>query len=448
MIAGPSPALRPAAAPGNAGAAVQPVRITGPRIARLLEDLERLEPADAARRTALTSAFWSEAERLGTPLVEELDGWPAHRAVTFLWRGHRTTRQVLLHANRITDRDRLADSLLERVPGTDVWHLGLRLRADHRGSYRMAADVSAKEPPTDPVRLQQRLRSLSVHAAADPLNPRRVPTRWNGTDGSVFALPDAPPRPWAERRPGGSPKGRVERHRVSAPALGGDRDTWMYLPQGHDGGGRPPLPVLVLCDGDMWFGRLGLGDTLDALVADGTLPPLAVLAPDAVDRDTRWRELGAREPFVTFLADELLPWAAGRWPLTTDPARTVVAGQSLGAVTALHAAYRRPERFGNVLAQSTSLWWRPGLPPPRGPKPPVFGVPWLVSRYAASGPRTVAVHLDVGLHEGPMVDHSRALYQALRRAGHRVTRTEYNGGHDYACWHGALADGLVRLLGA
>lgn len=274
-----------------------------------------------------------------------------------------------------------------------------------------------------------------------------MPDRWGAGDGSVFALPDAPPQPRADR-PGDGPAGRVERHRVGSPVLGGDRDTWVYLPPGHGRADRAPLRVLVLCDGDMWFGRLGLGGTLDALVADGALPPLAVPAPDAVDRDTRWRELGAREPFVSFLADELLPWAAGRWPLTTDPARTVVAGQDLGAVTALHAAHRRPERFGNVLAQSPSLWWRPGLPPPRGPEPQVFGLPWLVSRCAAPGPGPVAVHLEVGLHDGPTVEHGRALYEVLRGAGHRVTYTEFNGGHDYTCWQVGLADGLTRLPGA
>ncbi|MGW0191670.1 alpha/beta hydrolase [Streptomyces sp. NPDC003362] len=225
----------------------------------------------------------------------------------------------------------------------------------------------------------------------------------------------------------------------------GERDTWVYLPPG---GTDAPLPVVVLCDGDMWFGRLGFGDTLDALIADGVLPPLVVLAPDAVDRHTRWRELGGSDAFVSFLADELLPWAAARRPLTADPARTVVAGQSLGGVTALYAALRRPERFGRVLAQSASLWWRPGLPRPvPGRKPPVYGEPWLVGRFRAAGPLPVTVHLDVGLHEGPMVDHHCALYAALRSTGTPVTRHEFNGGHDYACWHGALADGLVRLLG-
>ncbi|MEV2216032.1 enterochelin esterase [Streptomyces sp. NPDC050997] len=444
MTAAPTPVLRPATGPRDSRHGVRPVRITGPQVARFVDRLA--EASDDTRRAALTAEFWNEVDRLGTPLVEELEGEPGHRAVTFLWRGHRATRQVLLLGNRIIDREHLAGSLLEHVPGTDIWHLALRLRADHRGSYRMAADISTREPPADPVELQQRLRSLSAHAARDPLNRRPLPTRWHPSDSSVFALPHAPAPPWTERR-GKVPAGRVERHRLAAAALDKDRDVWVYLPPGHERAGSSPLPVLVLCDGDMWFGRLGLGHTLDALIADGTLPPLAVLAPDAVDRATRRRDLGGHDRFVSFLADELLPWAAGRWPLTTDPRRTVVAGQSLGGVTALHAAYLRPERFGNVLAQSASLWWRPGLPPQGPSKPTEHGVPWLVTRYAAAGPRPITVHLDVGLHEGTMVDDSRALYDVLRTAGHRVTYDEYNGGHDYACWHIALADGLIRLLG-
>ncbi|MFJ5265080.1 enterochelin esterase [Streptomyces sp. NPDC088387] len=422
---------------------VRPTRVTGPRVARLVQRLAR---AGDAGRAALTAEFWSEVERLGTPLVEESAGEPGHRTVTFLWRGHRATRQVLLCAHRVVDRDHLAGALLEHVPGTDVWHLGLRLRADHRGSYRLAADISTKEPPTDPGELQRRLRSLSVHAAADPLNPRSIATRWQESRGSVFALPYAPAEPWSGRA-GEAPAGRVERHRLSSAALDGDRDTWVYLPAGHRPAGGRPLPVLVLCDGDMWFGRLGLDRTLDRLIAEGALPPLAVLAPDAVDRHTRRRELGEGDAFVSFLADELLPWATGRRRLTTDPADTVVAGQRLGAATALYAALRRPDRFGTVLAQSATLWWRPGLTSPEGPDTPVIGAPWLATRYTAGPPRPVRVHLDAGLQEGTQAEQNRTLYEALRAAGHRITLDEFNGGHDFACWHVALAGGLVRLLG-
>ncbi|MEK8174915.1 hypothetical protein NKH77_55180 [Streptomyces sp. M19] len=44
----------------------------------------------------------------------------------------------------------------------------------------------------------------------------------------------------------------------------------MVLPAARSHAGeREPLPVVLLCDGDMWFGRLGLRHTLDAMIADG-----------------------------------------------------------------------------------------------------------------------------------------------------------------------------------
>ncbi|WP_246341979.1 enterochelin esterase [Streptomyces physcomitrii] len=428
---------------------IRPLPATGPCVERLAA---RLAGTAGSEREAVLEEFWAGVARGGTPLVEEVPGeaGSGHRVVTFLWRGHHATRQVLLVANRLVDRSNLTRSLLHRLSDTDVWHLSYRLRADHRGSYKMAADISTGPLPEDPVRLQQRLHALMPHAASDPLNRRPMPSRWGASDSSVYALPDAPEQPWAQRRTG-LPAGELARHRFTSAALGGDRDVWVYLPPegpAPESGRReqPELPVLLLADGDMWFGRLGFRHTLDALIADGALPPLAVLSPDAVDNATRWQDLGAREPFVSFLADELLPWAAGRWPLTTDPARTAVCGQSLGAMTALYAAHIRPERFGRVLAQSSSLWWRPGLAP-GVPKTVQGTVPWLVTQFHEAAPRPVTVHLDVGLHEGAMVLYSRALYEVLRARGHQVSLNEYNGGHDYACWRGALADGLVRLLG-
>lgn len=130
-----------------ADAAPRPV--TGPRVARLARQLETAR--DSAARDALTEAFWDGVTRTGTPLVEALGDSPGHRAVTFLWRGHRATRQVLLMATGIGDRDRPADTLLHHLPGTDVWYLGFRLRADHRGPTGWwPTSPRAPRPPTPP----------------------------------------------------------------------------------------------------------------------------------------------------------------------------------------------------------------------------------------------------------------------------------------------------------
>ncbi|OCC09700.1 enterochelin esterase domain-containing protein [Streptomyces sp. PTY087I2] len=426
-----------------ADAAPRPV--TGPRIARLARQLEAAR--DAAARTALTEAFWEAAARTGTPLVEALDDAPGHRAVTFLWRGHRATRQVLLMATGIGDRDRPADTLLHHLPGTDIWYLGFRLRADHRASYRLVADISPGPAPDDPVRLQRRLTALMAHAVADPLNPRRLPVRWRAVESSVFALPEAPPQPWAGRREG-IRRGTVERHTVTGHALGEEREVWTYLPpEGADNDGKGdgggdsdggPLPVVVLCDGDMWFGRLGFQDTLDALIADGALPPLVVLSPDAVDAATRRRDLGGREAFAAFLAEELLPWARARWPLTADADRTAVAGQGSAGTAALYAGLTRPDRFGRILAQS----------PSPGGRHPEAGT-YADGTYGEDLPSTLApvVHLGLGLHDGAAsAEHGEALVPALRARGYEVHRTVHNGGRDHACWQGLLTEALVEAF--
>ncbi|MEU9930539.1 DUF3327 domain-containing protein [Streptomyces anulatus] len=426
-----------------ADAAPRPV--TGPRVARLARQLETAR--DSAARDALTEAFWGGVTRTGTPLVEALDDAPGHRAVTFLWRGHRATRQVLLMATGIGDRDRPADTLLHHLPGTDVWYLGYRLRADHRGSYRLVADISPGPAPADPALLQRRLVALTAHGVADPLNPRRLPVRRRAVESSVFALPEAPPQPWAGRR-AGIRRGAVERHTVTGGTPGEEREVWTYLPPegvGNPVRGRPepgsepgPLPVLVLCDGGMWFGRLGFQDTLDALIADGALQPLAVLSPDVGDAATGQRDPGGREACAAFLADELLPWARARWPLTADADRTAVSGQGLGGTVALYAALTRPERFGRALVQSPS----PGPPADGGDRTPGEGdLPF------GGGDRTSApvVHLALGLHDGAAsVEYGEALVPALRGRGHRVVRTFHNGGRDHACWQGLLADALVE----
>lgn len=411
---------------GVLAADAAPRRLPGaaPCVERVAELAERA--AAEPERAAVLEDFWAGAARRGTPLIEAVDGDPDHCDATFLWRGHRATRQVLLLAEGIADHADLAASRLVPLPGTDIWHLTYRLRADHSGSYRMAADISPGEPPVSAPFLQRRLLSLSAHAAPDPLNHRRMPGRWPECEASVFELPQAPvapPAPTIAERRTEVLRGKVERHRLPAGVLGAERDVWAYLPPGDR---AAKLPVLVLCDGDMWFGRLAFQDTLDALIADGALPPLAVLAPDAVDRATRRRELEAHERHVSFLADELLPWAAGRWPLTTDPARTLVAGQGLAGLASLYAGFLRPERFGNVLSQSA---------------------PVARLRLGADASRPVTVRLDVGLGETEILDHHRDLYESLRSRGCPVTLGEYNGGHDWACWRGCLSEGLVGLLG-
>ncbi|MFE6933374.1 enterochelin esterase [Streptomyces sp. NPDC057699] len=404
-----------------------------PRTARP-DEVPRLgEPGCELPAPGETEEFWAAVRTGGTPLVSpDPQGAADHRAVTFLWRGTPATRAVQVLPNKLGDPRAPEGNLMERVPGTDVWHWTLRLRHDWRGTYDFYVDEGGGPEPGS-AGYWQWLRTQRRH---DPLNSRTLPRRWDGGPVSCAELPAAPGGHDWQSRPDVA-RGRVAAHEVPAVKLGGGtRRVWLYEPA--PGPERPAeLPVLVLLDGEHWQPHLGLAHLLDNLIADGRIPPLVALLPDSVDADTRWSELTCRPEFAAFLADELLPWAAARLPVTDDPARTVVAGQSLGGLGAAHAAMSAPGRFGNVLAQSGSFWW------PDGPR-----AEWLTDRIARTPRLPVRFRLSFGEQEWVALPAARRLRAVLEQAGYDdASYREVNGGHDYLWWRTELADGLVELLG-
>ncbi|WP_329131436.1 enterochelin esterase [Streptomyces sp. NBC_00670] len=373
-----------------------------------------------------TDAFWADVRRLGTPLVgPDPRGRADHRAVTFLWRGTPATRAVQVVPNKLGDPRHPEGNLMEHLPGTDVWHFTLRLRHDWRGTYELHVDEGDGPGPDSPGHWPW----LRTRRRTDPYNTRALPRRWGGPAVSYAELPAAPRAvDWEPRD--GVPRGTLGEHRLPSA-----RRVWLYEPPVPSAEARE-LPVLVLLDGEHWGPRLGLAHLLDNLIADGRVPPLAALLPDSVDAATRWAELSCRPEYVGFLTGELLPWAAGRLPLTADPARTVVAGQSLGGLTAAYAAVSAPHRFGNALVQSGSFWW------PAGPESE-----WLTGRIAATPRLPVRFRLSFGEQEWVALPAARRLRDTLAAAGYDdAIYREFNGGHDYLCWRTELADGIVELL--
>jgi enterochelin esterase family protein len=409
------------------------------------------------RRAALAE-FWPMAARRGTPLVEPIDGDARHRAVTFLWRGQPSRfaaeREVLLLVNRLTERDDLERSLMRWLPGSDVWHLTYRMRADWRATYQLAPAVpshggppravtgTAAGPLTDAMR-SERWAPLLRNTRPDPFNQRRLPSSWGGAPFSVVELPEAPPQPgWTDTRPD-APSGRLSECRLTSRALGEKRRLWVYTPPGYRAASGP-YPVAVMLDGDIWARVLALPRALDSLIADGRLPPLVVVLPES-GRARRSVEFACHERFVTFLTDELLPHVHDRFAIAGDPARTVLAGQSLGGLAAAHAALRAPDRFGAVLCQSGSFWW--GARPRADNAGGLDGEPgWLTQAYAAAPRRPIRFQLSVGLQEWKLLTPTRRLRDVLIDRGYPVDYREHNGGHDFLWWRGALTEGLCALL--
>jgi enterochelin esterase family protein len=255
---------------------------------------------------------------------------------------------------------------------------------------------------------------------------------------SMLEMPGAPAPQWSTRRLD-VPAGQVELHRVGSELLGNERRVWVYTPPGYDPG-HEPYHLLVVFDGFAYLRVIPTPTILDNLLASGRLPPFVALLVDNVDRE---RELPCHAPFADFLARELLPWARGRYVVTADPARTVVAGSSYGGLAAAYAGLRHPEAFGNVLSQSGAFWWRAEGDAEHE---------WLIRRFVA-GPRLpLRFSLDVGTFENGFKDPgmlaaNRHLRDVLRAKGYPVAYAEYVGGHDYPCWEVTLPEGLLALAG-
>jgi enterochelin esterase-like enzyme len=400
-------------------------------------DSPRLQGLDRGR----VEEFWAEVAEKGSPLVEavaddERDVW-----VTFLHRAGDAVKSVAVFGGP-AGWD-APGNLMHRLDGTDVWYLTFRLRADLRCTYRLAVDDtdgSASEA--------EDWQERTADWFTDPLNPATFTfpaDEFLGSDETVVSLielPSAPAQRWLARRADGD-RGELVQSLHRSEVLDNERRIWVYTPPGYQPNDEP-YPLLVLFDGDTVRGPMPFPTILDNLINDARIPPMVAVLVDSLTQEVRNRELPCGAPFLEYLTDELLPWARSQYRITTDPARTIVAGQSHGGQAAAFAGLRRPDVFGNVITQSGSFWWSPDDDPEHE---------WLNRQYAESERQPVRFYIEAGLLErgqtpeyGPSIlVANRHLRTILRSKGYDLEYAEYNGGHDYACWRGSLADALITL---
>jgi enterochelin esterase family protein len=379
------------------------------------------------------------------PLVEPIDGDEGHVLVTFVWIG--ADGPVSVETQLVASELAATSHPLTRVEGADVWVRSTVVRADVRSIYQFVLDDPFMRPgdEVDPLAEMEATAALYLEMCArsyaDPHNPCRLPPtlpagsttppeeNWD----SVLSLRDAEAVAWFD--PPQLAPTVIERKLASA-ALGNER-TLIVVPPCEQ-----PQAVVVLLDGEWWFGVAALQAAVENLVSAGRIPPTLVAFIHNATAVSRQVELACNPGLPAMLADELLPMLREEYGAPDDPAAIVVGGASLGGLAAAHAAFVRPDAFGNVLSCSGSYWW--------GDEPE-----WLTWQYAEAERKPLRFWVDVGVLERErlpygdgldMVSVNRRFEQVLRTKGYDVTYRETPGGHEFATWRGSAASGLQTLL--
>lgn len=342
---------------------------------------------------------------------------------------------LYVDVNSITDRTNLYLGLMDQAPQTSTWLAGFEVPSDWRGSYSF---IPLQEIPVAPAeRNHPDTRAWWIRvlesSVADPLNPHGDYAARLGGRRSITQGRSAAPAPEHSRD---AAKGSVRTlHWTPSNSAHPARSCWLYLPANSG----EKLPLVILFDGQVWAQDLHVEHTLDTLIDNGMLPPVAVLMIDSLDGGTRSVELPRNSAFINDVADSLLPMVHGAVPddITSDPAQTVICGQSFGGLAAFFAAQLRPEVFGSVLSQSGSFWW-PQIDASDGGE---------TLTELQNGPRLEArVILQFGSLEGSLTDSNRLLARALAELETNSECREISGGHDWAWWHAELGSGLRSAL--
>lgn len=342
--------------------------------------------------------------------------------VTFSWNETDPARPALFVAVRLIGYDAQEKPWPLKHHGGGHWSGEFDLPDDLRTSYQFCPVRDTAYPDWD---------AIMAAGVPDPSpSVERIGPSTFGNDqlSSVLEMPGAPPQSWLKRRDG-VPPGTVKHFETGRE--------WptavdVYLP--HEPGEQPI--ALVLLDGQAWM-RLDVTACFDNLISDGAVPPFVAAIVSYPFGPIRVRALTDPAFHLPYLLDELLPWQASEFGASTDPARTVLIGQSLGGLAAINAGLQAPERIGMVLAQSSSLQWTDA---------PLTGDAVFAAVSEKLG-RTTRFWLEVGVLENAgLVEGNRRLVRAMAAHSYQMKMNEYQGGHDFACWRAGLAEGLVDLL--
>jgi len=427
-------------------------KIRSPMISRLQDEIK-------INKEEAISKFWKEIEKTGTPIFEEIEGDDKYNLITFLVREDEEVENIFVFNAFVLDD--IKDGLLERIKDTNIYFKSYKSVKGIRDTY-----CYSKNNPLEPKDPGENFFKHSDLIFFDPFNSKLQQLKVDGVNLLLneFESPESTPQPWYGERLY-IEKGKLQEFSSFSEILKIKRKILVYTPPGYSEE-HPPYYFLLLFDGILFEEIAKVSSTLDNLLADKKIPPLvAVLIENFLSTNATQRssELPPNPRFLDYITKELLPWVHENYNITFDPSQSVIAGASYGGLASAFIAFNHPEIFTNVLSMSGAYSWYPGAEywtqrikdienfEHWWTKEEENEEEWLIRQFAQSKKLPLKFYLDVGVLEQAdptnLFISNRHFRNVLNTKGYPVFYVEYLGGHDFVCWRGSIADGLIYLIG-
>lgn len=365
-----------------------------------LRKLFRKGPPDAAA----VDAFIRDTS---FPLVDASD-------VTFVYRGHADAVYLRCWISGLDTAQPF-----QALAGTDLWAATIALPKGSRIEYKLEVVTNGHhELVVDP---------LNPVLAHDPFGANSV------CQGYGYRRPS-----WTEPNPVAR-AGTLETVPIDSAAFGDRRSVDVYIPARFRHNRRYPL--LIVHDGSDYLNFAALKTVLDNLIHELEIPPMIVALTQSPDRLNEYAGDGRH---ARFLAEELAPAMAERYPLIDEAHARGLMGASFGGVAALHAAWTYPDAFGCLLLQSGSYAFSDIGRHRRGP---VFDpvVEFMNEFREAPGVPAERIYMSCGIYES-LIYENRSLVPRLQQQGIDVRFEEARDAHNWENWRDRLRNGLSYLF--
>jgi len=427
-------------------------KIISPVMSRLQEEI-KFNKKEAVLK------FWNEIEKKGTPVFEEIEEDDKYNIITFLVREDEEVENIVCFSIFVTED--IKEGLLERIEDTNIYFKSYRILKGIRETYNFTKNNPLE--PKDPIENIFKYKDLIF---SDPLNSKEGFWKVNGIEfpHNEIVSPDAPPQPYYGERININ-RGKVEEITSHSEILNNNRQILVYTPHKYSIK-HSPYHFLLLFDGILFEEIAKVSSTLDNLIADNKIPPVVAIMVENflnISLAQRAGELPPNPKFLEYIIKELLPWVHENFNITTNSSQSVIIGASYGGIASAYIAFKHPEIFSNILSMSGTYSWYPGA----GfwlqrikdlenlvqwwTKEDEREEEWLIHQFAQTERLPLKFYLDVGILEETdptgLFISNRHFRTVLQDKGYPFSYVEFLGGHDFVCWRGSIADGLIYLIG-